>query len=131
MVMSTFERTAQQAGSPGRFGPWQQLYAWHGAEEIEHRTVAFGVYDTLFGNYLYRVYGSLRAQIHFGLYVARLQRVLLVAHGQPRKLHLPAWWTTARSHYLRTFRPGYDPADLQPDPLVQLVLSMYAPADPA
>jgi predicted metal-dependent hydrolase len=131
MVMSTFERTAQQAGSPGRFGPWQQLYAWHGAEEIEHRTVAFGVYDTLFGGYLYRVYGSLRAQIHFGLYVARLQRVLLVAHGQPRKLHMPSWWKTARSHYLRTFRRGYDPADLQPDPVVQLVLSMYTPADPA
>ncbi len=89
------------------------------------------MYDQLFGGYLYRVYGSLRAQVHFGICVAKLQRVLLVAHGQPRKLRLPSWWKAARAHYLRTFRPGYDPGALRPDPLVQMVLSMYTPADPS
>lgn len=128
MVVGSFERAANGDG-PQRFGPWQQLYAWHGAEEIEHRNVAFDVYHALFGGYLRRAVGSVRTQVHFGWKVARLQRVLLGAHGQPRKLHLPPWWKTGRAHFLRTFLPGYNPADIHPDPLVDLVLSMYTPAD--
>ncbi len=125
MALTMFHRASTEGNGP-RFGAWQQLWAWHAAEEMEHRTVAFQVYEQTFGGYLYRVYGSLRAQWHFGTCVARLQRVLLVANGQPAKWHMPSWWTkVGRGNYFRTFRPSYDPAALDPGPLAALVLSMY------
>ena len=75
--------------------------------------------------------GSLRAQWHFGRTVARLQRVLLAANGQPAKLHMPSWWDKeGRRKYFRTFRPSYNPAALDPGPLAATVLAMYAPGEP-
>jgi len=112
-------------GSNGRFGPWQNLWAWHAAEEIEHRTVAFNVYEHLEGSWPYRVAGSLRAQAHFHRAVDQMQRVLLASQGEPSKHHVPSWLRNGRSRYLRTFQRGYDPATLTPDPLVDVILANY------
>lgn len=125
MAMASFEKAA--AEGPKGFGTWQQLWAWHAAEEIEHRTVAFDVYRTQFGSYPYRVFGSIRAQVHFSWCVARLQRELLAAQGHPRRLHLPSWLKGNWRRYLRTFSPRYHPASLDPGPLVPMVLSMFTP----
>ncbi len=116
-----------RAGSD-RFGAWQQLWAWHAAEEIEHRTVAFGVYEHLEGNWAYRVAGSLRAQAHFQRAVDDMQRILLASQGAPAKHHVPPWLRNGRSRYLATFKPGYDPADLDVSPLVAMVLAPYTAA---
>ena len=107
-------------------GPWGQLWAWHLAEEMEHRTVAFDLYEHLEGSYPYRVIGSLRAQLHFQRTIHRLQRILLASQGAPAKRHLPPWWTTGRSRYLATFTPGYDPGEIDPGPLPGMILSQYA-----
>jgi predicted metal-dependent hydrolase len=42
----------------------QALFGWHLLEELEHRTVAFDVYQHVFGGYPYRVAVSLFAQRH-------------------------------------------------------------------
>lgn len=109
-----------------RFGPWQQLWAWHLAEEIEHRTVAFDVYHHLGGGYARRVVVSLFAQIHFLRYLDRLQRVLLEHHGiRPRRSpYVPRSLRVGWRRYLRTFLPGYDPAQIETPPEVALLLSM-------
>ncbi len=128
MALTMFQQAAARPPGEGRFGPWQQLWAWHAAEEMEHRTVAFQVYEQTFGGHLYRTLGSLRAQVHFGRYVARLQRVLLAANGHEAKWLMPDWWSSGgRRAYLRTFRRGYDPALLDPGALPAFVLQMYTP----
>lgn len=126
MAMTMFVEAEAGKGS-SRFGQWQQLWAWHAAEEIEHRTVAFDVYADLEGRFAYRVAGSLRAQAHFQRAVGQMQRILLASQGAPVKHHAPPWWSDGRSRYLRTFTPSYNPADIDPGPLPSMVLSQYAP----
>ncbi len=130
MAMTFFERAAagKGPGSDGHFGAWQQLWAWHAAEEIEHRNVAFDVYEHLHGGWVYRVLGSLRAQWHFQRTVDRFQRVLLASQGATARPRVPGWLRDGQRRYLRTFTPGYNPGVLEVDPLVTLVLAPYTPA---
>ncbi len=107
-------------------GAWGQLWAWHLAEEMEHRTVAFDLYEHLVGSYPYRVMASVRSQWHFQRTIDRLQRVPLASVGEPAKRHAPPWFKAGRSRYVATFKPGYDPGRLDPGPLPGLILSQYA-----
>jgi predicted metal-dependent hydrolase len=125
MAITSFAE-AEAGRSATRPGPWGTLWAWHAAEEIEHRTVAFDVYEHLEGSYPRRVIGSLRAQWHFQRTIDRLQRVLLASQGVATRPRVPPWLHAGRSRYLRTFLPGYDPAQLDPGALPALVLSQYA-----
>ncbi len=118
---------AEAGSSTISSGPWGQLWAWHLAEEMEHRTVAFDLYEHLEGSYPYRVIGSLRSQWHFQRTIDRLQRILLASQGAPARPHVPPWFRTGRSRYAATFEPGYDPGDLDPGPLPALILSQYTP----
>ncbi len=128
MAMTSFDDAAAGRPTGGGSGPWGQLWAWHAAEEIEHRTVAFNVYEHLEGNWAYRVAGSLRAQAHFQRAIDAMQRTLLASQGQPRKHHVPPWLRTGRSRYLKTFLPGYDPGQLEVSPLVGMILAPYTAA---
>jgi predicted metal-dependent hydrolase len=126
MAVSMLAAAAAGEGGMPRPGPWQELWAWHAAEEIEHRTVAFGVYEHLEGSYPYRVAGSLRAQAHFHRAVDRMQRILLAHFGESTRPRVPGWLRgDGRSRYLATFRPSYDPADIDPGPLPALILAGY------
>ena len=55
------------------------LYQWHLIEELEHRTVAFDVYDRVCGGYVYRLIAGLHAQWHMGSFIRRVQRYMLEA----------------------------------------------------
>jgi hypothetical protein len=125
MAISMFAEAEAGKGS-SRFGAWQQLWAWHAAEEVEHRTVAFDVYEHLEGGYAARVIGSLRAQAHFHRAVDRMQRILLESQGAPARHHVPSWLGAGRRRYLATFARSYNPADLDPGPLPAMILAPYA-----
>lgn len=54
----------------------RDLFRWHMVEELEHRTVAFDVYDSVCGSYIYRVLVGLFAQWHFLRFVFRVVGVM-------------------------------------------------------
>lgn len=53
------------------------LFTWHLVEELEHRTVAFDVYDHIYGGYFYRLRAGLYAQWHMARFIARVTSHLL------------------------------------------------------
>jgi predicted metal-dependent hydrolase len=101
------------------------LFQWHLVEELEHRTVAFDVYDNLYGDYLYRLVAGLYAQWHMASFIRRVAASMLAASpnvieqcgGEAgskarraaeapllRKLFLPK--------LLKTYSPHYTPHDI-------------------
>jgi len=92
------------------------LFKWHMLEEIEHRNVAFDVYEHIYGNYLFRARMCLLAQNHMfrfvGDCVQLMSSVDIPRHGERSQI-------TARQKVLmalnrigiraRTMMPGYSP----------------------
>jgi predicted metal-dependent hydrolase len=95
------------------------------AEEIEHRTVAFGVYQHLVGSYFYRILAGTWAQWHYVSYIRRF--ALCMASSLGRKLASPRspMQRTFLRNYLRTWSPRYDPAKIEIPPGVDALLARY------
>src|SRR3546814_7755941 len=58
------------------------MWRWHLAEEFEHRTVCFDVYEELSGlnpvsRYFYRLYGYFYAIIHLGRFQSMVAKKLI------------------------------------------------------
>jgi len=57
------------------------LWLWHVVEEIEHKNLAFDIYQQLYGDYWYRIYGMFAALVHLFRLVRGSYIVLLKADG--------------------------------------------------
>jgi predicted metal-dependent hydrolase len=55
----------------------RDLFFWHLLEELEHRTVAFDVYDQVCGGYLYRLFVGWFAQWHLVRFMNRATKCML------------------------------------------------------
>ena len=108
--------------------PGGELWAWHMVEEIEHRTVAFGVYEHLVGSYPYRIVAGVRAQWHYLSYVARFVREMASALGRTPSRPRSAMHREAARRYFRTWSPWYDPAAVDVPPCVPGLLARYTAA---
>lgn len=95
----------------------RDLFRWHLVEELEHRLVAFDVYDHLHGDYLYRLGVGLYAQCHLLQFVVRAMSVLARGQSaraiQPLFEERPSFSRLAVRHFLpkllATYTPWYTP----------------------
>lgn len=96
------------------------MYAWHSVEEIEHKAVAFDVFQKIArGGYWTRVLSMLHVSVLFPLYTLLIMRHMLKVDGQnswgiwlrglwwlygPKGL-----WPRLLPHYFAYFMPGFHP----------------------
>lgn len=97
------------------------LFKWHLIEEIEHRNVAYDIYQHLYGNYLVRAGLCWAAQRHLFSFYADSMRIMSAAEGK----RCGARYRTTFKHRLlftrvdpfakrlRTMLPGYTPHHLR------------------
>lgn len=109
--------------------PAEELLRWHVVEELEHRTVAFDVYQHVCGGYFYRLFVGLFAQWHFLRFVSRVVRHLIEAspdivaqHGGKEGMRKRKHANSAASlkllpRVLKTYLPWYTPHDIVVDDL--------------
>ena len=110
-AMSLISAITQFEQGFGKFeGSWAELWEWHLAEEIEHRTVCFDAYDKMFGSYWYRVRWGFWGQRHFLSYIDRFSRCVSrdfeSRHGPYKP---PPLTIKTLGRLLNTYMPWYNP----------------------
>jgi len=96
-----------------RFG---HLFRWHMLEEIEHRNVAFDIYEHLYGGYLYRARMCWVAQSHILRFIRDCTKIMSAAdvrrHGEHcriRPVERVLLAVAPLPKRIRSMLPGYTP----------------------
>jgi predicted metal-dependent hydrolase len=127
---------------PNGFGEdlpvFMQMVEWHFVEELEHRTVAFDVYDHVCGGYFYRLVVGTWAQWHFTRWIRRATKYMLKANPQPKQdaqemakgtkavpSIRPASVGNLLPGLLRIYLPSYSPHDVEISPGIQVLADKY------
>lgn len=95
------------------------LLSWHAAEEVEHKSVAFDVFQAVHGGYLLRVVGLLAAfasslqDIHAVMYLTMKADGLLQDKGSKRRLRKlrRTMLTKLVPEFRHYLRPSYHPSE--------------------
>lgn len=110
------------------------LVLWHFVEEIEHKNVAFDVFDHLHGNYFRRVHGLLYALTHIFLLTRWAYQQLLKEDGLWRNwrsrvalgLLIGRIFRKLIPKVLRIMVPGYNPRQIRDPVWAQAWAQLYA-----
>jgi len=97
------------------------MYAWHAVEEIEHKAVAFDVFQKVArGSYFTRVLSMLQVSLGFPLHVFMIMQHMFKVDGVKNRVRVWAkglWWLYGPGgvyprlmrHYLAYYKPGFHP----------------------
>ena len=106
---------------------WRKLFEWHIAEEIEHRTVCFDVFEHLIGSYSYRLTRGVYAQAHYLGYIQRFSKCLMQALGHTSSMfEIPSYMRSTVGRYLKTWSPRYNPANFGTNEVFDALLAKYS-----
>ena len=120
MTFSLARSALSAADVDGSVPEWANLFAWHLAEEIEHRTVTFDAYEAVVGRYPHRVTVGSWAQLHFLRYVLRMSAVLQRATVAPDVSMVAVTAQAAKRNWrsgmipgtLKALLPSYNPRNV-------------------
>lgn len=114
------------------------LMQWHAIEELEHRTVAFDVYDHVCGGYFYRLFAGIWAQWHMARWIGRVARYLHAANPEAieraggeaalRRRRRAQGREARRAllpNVLRTYLPWYTPHSIELTPAMRAAADLY------
>jgi predicted metal-dependent hydrolase len=109
------------------------LVLWHFVEEIEHKNVAYDVFEHLYGNYFRRVHGLLYALTHIFLLTRSAYQALLKEDGlwRNRRSRLALALVIGRifrkltPKLLRILMPGYNPRQVRDPAWAQAWAQLY------
>lgn len=98
----------------------RDMWRWHAMEEIEHKAVAFDVFQKVAGGgYFTRIWSFLHVSIMFPLHTLLIMRHMLQVDGQNtwKNWFKGLWWLYGKGglwprlmpHYFAYFKPGFHP----------------------
>ena len=138
-TMNVIKFMMEHRGFDNPESPIMQMWEWHFVEELEHRTVAFDVYDHVCGGYWYRLVVGIYAQWHFTRWIRKVTRYMLEVSPPPKrspadararaKMAREAGRFALRNlvpNLLRIYLPSYTPHALDVSPAIQVLADKYS-----
>jgi predicted metal-dependent hydrolase len=138
LTMNVIKFVMEHQGFSDAESPLMQLWEWHFVEELEHRTVAFDVYDHVCGGYWYRLFVGIYAQWHFTRWIRKVSRYMLEVRpparrtsedrGARRQMARGARRAAFRHllpNLFRIYLPSYTPHGIEISPSMQAIAAKY------
>jgi uncharacterized protein len=110
-------------------GEYKRLWCWHCLEEIEHKTVAFDVYQSIGGSYRKRLIEMVHASVI--LWLVLITTMMSYQHHDKRLFNLRDWWEMLTwgliwpgllirlvPNYFRYYKKNYHPSHMHDQNLI-------------
>ena len=136
-TMSAVKLLMEPNGFGDNLSPFMQMVEWHFVEELEHRNVAFDVYEHVSGGYLYRLVVGVYAQWHFTRWIRKVAKYMVKANAGRKTERVPEAVLAGADfrmpkvrdvlpRFLRIYMPSYTPHEVEISPGIEALAEKYS-----